>query len=102
MKASVVTSLTNLSKSSRFRYPEPGADEVLVRIEASGLCHTDIHAARCGSCDYCVRGWETMCEAQRNTGYAINGGFAEYAVAFARFAVRVPEAVSALDAAPRT
>lgn len=127
--------------------PEPGPGQILVRIEASGLCHTDIHAARgewpvkpvppfvpghegvgiveklgvgvtahgvgervalpwlgyaCGTCSYCVSGWETLCEAQLNTGYAIDGGHAEYAVADARFAVRVPDGVDPLDAAPLT
>ena len=96
-----------------------------MRIEACGLCHTDIHAARgewpvkprppfipghegvgiiervgpgnahgleegmrvalpwlgyaCGDCRYCNSGAETLCESQINTGYGMNGGFAEYA-----------------------
>ncbi len=103
---------------------EPG--QVLVEVEASGLCHTDIHAAHgdwpvkpsppfipghegvgivrelgpgvievavgdrvampwlgyaCGTCDYCVSGWETLCLEQQNMGYSIDGGFGEYAVA---------------------
>jgi propanol-preferring alcohol dehydrogenase len=127
--------------------PEPGPEEVLVRIEASGLCHTDIHAARgdwpvkpklplvpghegvgiveklgrgvtgpavgtrvalpwlgwaCGCCEHCVRGWETLCPAQRNTGYSIDGGYAEYAVAAARFAVPVPAGIDPFEAAPLT
>jgi propanol-preferring alcohol dehydrogenase len=127
--------------------PEPGPEEVLVRIEASGLCHTDIHAARgdwpvkprlpfvpghegvgvveklgrgvtgpavgtrvalpwlgwaCGCCEYCVRGWETLCPSQRNTGYSIDGGYAEYAVASARFAVAVPAGIDPFEAAPLT
>jgi propanol-preferring alcohol dehydrogenase len=127
--------------------PEPGAEEVLVRIEASGLCHTDIHAARgdwpvkpklplvpgheavgmveklgrdvtqpavgtrvalpwlgwaCGCCDQCVRGWETLCPRQRNTGYSMDGGYAEYAVAAARFAVPVPGGIDPFEAAPLT
>ena len=32
----------------------------------------------CGACEYCASGWETLCEQQRNTGYSVNGGFAEY------------------------
>jgi alcohol dehydrogenase, propanol-preferring len=125
--------------------PEPG--EVLVRIEASGLCHTDIHAAHgdwpvkpnlpfipghegvgivealgsgvaevvvgdrvaipwlgyaCGVCDYCVSGWETLCESQQNTGYSIDGGFAEYTKAHARYVVKVPSGVDPFDAAPLT
>ena len=124
---------------------EPG--QIRVRVEASGLCHTDIHAARgdwpvkpsppfipghegvglvvelgpgvteaalgdrvampwlgyaCGSCDYCVSGWETLCLEQQNMGYSIDGGFGEYAVAFARYAVKVPAGVDPFDAAPLT
>jgi propanol-preferring alcohol dehydrogenase len=127
--------------------PEPGPGEVLVRIEASGLCHTDIHAARgdwpikprlpfvpghegvgivsklgpgvterglgmrvalpwlgwaCGACSHCIRGWETLCSDQRNTGYSLDGSYAEYAVASARFAIPVPEGVDPLEAAPLT
>jgi propanol-preferring alcohol dehydrogenase len=127
--------------------PEPGPGQVLVRVEASGLCHTDIHAARgdwpvkprlplvpgheavgivtkrgpgvterefgarvavpwlgwaCGTCPHCVRGWETLCRAQRNTGYSADGGYAEYVVADARFAALVPDGVDPLEAAPLT
>ena len=56
----------------------------------------------CGACRYCVSGRETLCESQQNTGYSFDGAFAEYAIADARFAVPVPDAVSALDAAPLT
>src|SRR5919106_4620233 len=112
--------------------PTLGSGEVLVKVEASGLCHTDIHAAHgdwpvkpsppfipghegvgvvaevgpgvsevavgdrvtmpwlgyaCGTCDYCVSGWETLCLEQKNMGYSIDGGFAEYVKAFARYVV---------------
>src|SRR5918912_2902906 len=56
----------------------------------------------CGNCDYCVSGWETLCESQLNTGYSIDGGFAEYAKAFARHVVRVPDGIDPFDAAPLT
>jgi propanol-preferring alcohol dehydrogenase len=124
---------------------EPG--QVRVRVEASGLCHTDIHAAHgdwpvkptppfipghegvgivtevgsavnevavgdrvampwlgyaCGSCDYCVSGWETLCLEQKNMGYSIDGGFGEYATAYGRYVVRVPDGIDPLDAAPLT
>jgi alcohol dehydrogenase, propanol-preferring len=124
---------------------EPG--QVLVKVEASGLCHTDIHAAHgdwpvkpappfipghegvgivtdlapgvtdvavgdrvampwlayaCGSCDHCVSGWETLCLEQQNMGYSIDGGFGEYAKAFARYVVKVPAAIDPFDAAPLT
>jgi propanol-preferring alcohol dehydrogenase len=56
----------------------------------------------CGHCDHCVSGWETLCEQQQNSGYSVDGGFAEYAVADADFVVPVPDKVSPLDAAPLT
>jgi len=147
MKAAVVTSFTDPLRIEERPVPAPGPGQVLVRIEYSGLCHTDIHAAHgdwpvkptppfvpghegvgvieavgegvqhrsvgqrvalpwlghaCGHCDHCVEGWETLCEEQQNTGYSIDGGFAEYAVADASYAVPVPDGVSPQDAAPLT
>jgi len=123
------------------------AGQVRVKVEASGLCHTDIHAAHgdwpvkpsppfvpghegvgrvvelgpgvtevavgervampwlgyaCGSCDHCVSGWETLCLEQKNMGYSIDGGFGEYAVAYGRYVVRVPDGIDSFDAAPLT
>ena len=118
MKAGVVTSFTSPLEIQDIPVPQPGPGQVLVRIQACGLCHTDIHAARgdwpvkptppftpghegvglvealgagvserqigdrvaiawlgqaCGSCRYCVTGWETLCEQQQNSGYSIDG-----------------------------
>jgi len=147
MKAAVVHDFTSpLSIEDRPR-PAPGPGEVLVRIETSGLCHTDIHAAHgdwpvkphppfipghegvgvveslgagvtevavgdrvalpwlgyaCGACEYCTTGWETLCEKQINTGYFIDGGYAEYAKASAKYVAKVPDGVDPLDAAPLT
>ena len=56
----------------------------------------------CGDCVYCNTGWETLCESQQNMGYSMNGGFAEYAVGYARHVVAVPEGIDPLDAAPLT
>lgn len=53
-------------------------------------------------CRYCVDGRETLCEKQHNSGYSVDGGFAEYAVAAARYVVPVPDGISPLDAAPLT
>jgi propanol-preferring alcohol dehydrogenase len=123
------------------------AGQVLVKVEACGLCHTDIHAAHgdwpvkpsppfipghegvgivlelgpgvsevavgdrvampwlgyaCGTCDYCVSGWETLCLEQENMGYSIDGGFGEYAVAYARYVVKVPTGIDPIEAAPLT
>jgi Zn-dependent alcohol dehydrogenase len=56
----------------------------------------------CGSCRYCVSGWETLCERQHNSGYSVNGAYAEYALADSRYVVPVPEGISPVDAAPLT
>ena len=56
----------------------------------------------CGTCDYCVSGWETLCLEQKNTGYSIDGGFAEYVEAYARYVVKVPDGIDPVDAAPLT
>jgi len=54
----------------------------------------------CGTCARCSRGRENLCDQAAFTGYDIDGGFAEYAVADAQFVFPIPETVSALDAAP--
>lgn len=54
----------------------------------------------CGECRYCIDGRETLCEKQENSGYSIDGAFAEYAVASAKYVVPVPDGISSLDAAP--
>ena len=127
--------------------PEPGHGEVLVKVETSGLCHTDIHAAHgdwpvkpsppfvpgheavgivtrcgpgvhhlaegnrvavpwlgwaCGACEYCASGRETLCASQRNTGYSVNGGYAEFVCASADYVGRVPDEIDPMDAAPLT
>jgi propanol-preferring alcohol dehydrogenase len=147
MRAAVVTAFTAPLQMQDLPVPEPGPGQVLVRIECTGLCHTDIHAARgdwpvtpappfvpghegigrvealgagvteravgdrvaiawlgsaCGECRYCIGGWETLCESQQNSGYSLNGTFAEFTVVDAAFATPVPDAVSSQDAAPLT
>jgi alcohol dehydrogenase, propanol-preferring len=127
--------------------PEPGPGQVVVRMEASGLCHTDIHAANgdwpvkpappfipghegvgivtglgegvtsprvgqrvavpwlgyaCGTCRFCLSGWETLCLSQQNTGYSVDGGYAEYFLAEAAFACPVPIGIDPREAAPLT
>ena len=46
MRAAVVTAFDRPLSIEEVPTPQPGEEQVLVRIEASGLCHTDIHAAR--------------------------------------------------------
>jgi alcohol dehydrogenase, propanol-preferring len=147
MKAAVVHDFTKPLAIEDVPKPQPGPGEIVVRIETSGLCHTDIHAAHgdwpvkpklplvpghegvgiveslgtgvsevaegdrvalpwlglaCGTCDYCTTGWETLCEQQQNTGYSLDGGYAEYAKASAQYVAKVPAGVDPLDAAPLT
>lgn len=147
MKAAIVNTLGSPLEIRDTETPRPGPGQVLVKLEASGLCHTDIHAARgewpvkptppfipghegvgivealgsdvdgiaagtrvavpwlgtaCGHCEYCTTGWETLCESQVNTGYGVDGCFAEYVIADHRFVVEVPDGIDPLDAAPLT
>jgi propanol-preferring alcohol dehydrogenase len=52
------------------------------------------------TCRYCERGMENLCDAPTFTGYSVNGGYAEYAVARANFVFPLPEALDNLHAAP--
>jgi alcohol dehydrogenase, propanol-preferring len=54
----------------------------------------------CGYCEYCVGGWETLCESQHNSGYSLNGAFAEYAIGSAAYVVRLPDAIDMISIAP--
>ncbi len=54
----------------------------------------------CGECGYCRRGLENLCRRAQFTGYHRDGGFAEYAVADARYAFRLPDGYDDLHAAP--
>src|SRR5688500_11149330 len=54
----------------------------------------------CGSCRYCRDGRENLCDRARFTGCDIDGGFAEYAVADARFCFPIPAGYPDLQAAP--
>lgn len=147
MRAAVATSFTEPLDIEERPIPSPGPGQVLVRLEACGLCHTDIHAVHgdwpvkpglpfvpghegvgvveglgdgvtsrtigqrvalpwlghaCGDCRYCIDGRENLCESQYNTGYSFDGGYAEYALADARFASPVPDGIPPLEAAPLT
>jgi propanol-preferring alcohol dehydrogenase len=58
-----------------------------------------LHSA-CGTCVYCLTGWETLCPEQKNTGYSVNGCFAEYVVAPAAYVGRLPDGVGFTEIAP--
>ena len=54
----------------------------------------------CETCCYCKSGRENLCENARFTGYTIDGGYAEYALADVRYAFPIPEGYSDANAAP--
>ena len=54
----------------------------------------------CGHCWYCEHGRENLCDSARYTGYQINGGFAEFTVADARYCFELPAHYDDLQAAP--
>jgi alcohol dehydrogenase, propanol-preferring len=54
----------------------------------------------CGTCRYCMAGRENLCDAARFTGYTLDGGYAEYAVADSRYCFRLPGGYSDLELAP--
>ncbi len=53
-----------------------------------------------GTCPYCRRGEENLCDSPTFTGYSVNGGYAEYALARSDFVFPVPAALDDLHAAP--
>src|SRR5512136_2278535 len=124
--------------------PRPKADQVLVKVQACGVCRTDLHVLdgdlkepklplilghqivgtvvelgegvdrfvpgqrigvpwlgyTDGTCRYCLRGQENLCDHPEFTGYTLDGGYAEYAVADQRYCFPLPEAYNDLAAAP--
>ena len=145
MKAAVVEQFGAPLVVKEVPVPTPGPGQALVEISATGVCHTDLHAAdgdwpvkpclpfipghegagtvaalgagvrhlkegdrvgiawlhaACGHCDFCLAGWETLCPEQKNSGYSVNGSFAQYAVGQADYLGRIPKDLSFVDAAP--
>lgn len=145
MRAAVVKAFRQPLVVEEVPVPTPGPGQILVRVMASGVCHTDLHAAdgdwpvrptppfipghegvgvvaalgagvtavkegdrvgvpwlhsACGACPYCFTGWETLCGSQQNTGYSVNGGFAEYVLADPKYVGRLPAALEFGAAAP--
>jgi propanol-preferring alcohol dehydrogenase len=145
MKAAVVRAYGAPLSIEEVPVPEVPPGQVLVKIVASGVCHTDIHAAHgdwpvkpplpfipghegvgfvaalgrgvsrlkegdrvgvpwlhtaCGHCEHCLTGWETLCDSQQMTGYTVNGGYAEYALADPGYVGRIPDGLDFAPAAP--
>jgi propanol-preferring alcohol dehydrogenase len=145
MKAAVIREFGSLLKIEEVEVKRPGRNEILVKVIASGVCHTDLHAiegdwpvkpkmplipghegvgyvvavgpdvknvkegdavgvpwlySACGGCDQCITGWETLCDTQQNGGYSVDGSFAEYVIADARYVGRLPSNVNFMEMAP--
>ena len=54
----------------------------------------------CGKCEFCLRGEENLCRSAKFTGFHVDGGFAEYMLADARFVLPLPDSLSDAQAAP--
>lgn len=124
--------------------PQPGPDQVLIKVHACGVCRTDLHIVdsdltepklplvlgheivgtvvqageqvtlcsvgdrigvpwlgyTCGGCRFCRNGKENLCDEPLFTGYTINGGFAEYTVAYQQYVFKVPDIYEDAEAAP--
>lgn len=145
MRAAVVREFGKPLTLEEVPVPVPDDNQILVKIEASGVCHTDLHAAEgdwpvkpnppfipghegvgfvaaigrnvkhvkegdrvgvpwlhsaCGYCTHCLGGWETLCEAQTNTGYSVNGGFADYTLADPAYVGHLPARIGFVEIAP--
>jgi len=145
MKAAVVREFGKPLSIDEVPVPEPGPGEIQVAIQASGVCHTDLHAAEgdwpvkpnppfipghegvgfvsavgsgvrsvkegdrvgvpwlytaCGHCRHCLGGWETLCTEQKNTGYSVNGGFADYVIADPNYVGHLPSNIDFAEMAP--
>ena len=58
-----------------------------------------LHTA-CGHCEYCITGWETLCDSQQMTGYTVNGSYAEYVLADPGYVGRLPDKADFIEIAP--
>src|ERR1700753_2612333 len=145
MKAAVVHHFGAPLQIEEVPVIKPVENQILVKVLACGVCHTDLHACNgdwpvkaklplvpgheaigyvlaagpgvkdvregdvvgvpwlhsaCGCCEYCITGWETLCEHQQNGGYSVNGGFAEYVIADARYVAHFPPNIDFAAMAP--
>jgi propanol-preferring alcohol dehydrogenase len=144
MRAMVLHNPGEPLNDERLEPPQPGPGQVLVRVDACGVCRTDLHVVdgdllepklplvpghqivgvieaagpgverfapgdrvgvpwlgwTCGECRYCTSRRENLCERARFTGYQLDGGYAELAVADVRYCLELPEGYPDLQAAP--
>ena len=95
---------------SRPKTPLIPGHQIVGVIEAAGASVTGLAAGArvgvpwlgwtCGRCRYCRSGRENLCDEARFTGYEIDGGYAEYAVADARYCFPIPAGYADVQAAP--
>ncbi|WP_288024693.1 zinc-dependent alcohol dehydrogenase family protein [Thauera sp.] len=144
MRAMVLERSGEPLRARALALPRPGHGQVLLRVEACGVCRTDLHLVdgelpdpllpmipgheivgrvaalgtgvsglapgqrigvpwlgwTCGRCDFCTSACENLCDEARFTGYQIQGGYAEYTVADARYCFALDDALDAAEAAP--
>ncbi len=72
----------------------------VARLEVGDRVGVPWLGGSCGVCDFCRSGRENLCDAARFTGYQIDGGYAEHAVADERFCFPIPQGYADLQAAP--
>ncbi len=91
------------------RFPLIPGHEIIGRIARSGGATPLPEGARvgvpwlawtCGECPFCLSSRENLCDRARFTGFDLDGGFAEYTVADARFCFPIPERYTDQEAAP--
>jgi alcohol dehydrogenase, propanol-preferring len=89
------------------RYPVTPGHEIVGRVESPGRRFRQGERVgipwlgwTCGECEFCRAGRENLCARARFTGYHLDGGFAEFAVADERFCFALPEAYGDAEAAP--
>lgn len=143
MKAAVVAAKNEKWTIKEIDTPIPQANQVLIKIHASGLCYTDVHQTHgglpgpfprvlghepvgeivavgpgvtsrkigdrvgapwvqstCGRCEWCQRGKFNFCQAQLGTSVQLNGGHAEFMLAYADATMLIPDTLSYEQAAP--
>ena len=144
MRAMLLTGQATELIQSDIPVPEPGPDQILIKVKACGVCRTDLHVVdrelqggkipivpgheivgivnavgskvrtvlpgqrvgvpwlgfTCGRCEYCRSGRENLCDSARFTGFDLDGGYAEFVVADARFCFPLPDEFDDAHAAP--
>jgi alcohol dehydrogenase, propanol-preferring len=92
------------------RYPVIPGHEVVGNVIERGSAATHVKLGErvgvpwlghtCGACRYCLQGAENLCDYAQFTGYTLNGGYAQFMVADARYCLPLPARYSDAEAAP--